>query len=122
MNAAKPLVVIIEDDHSAADALALILSDWGAEVVHRTSSAEALAALGQRAEAVRWIITDFHLGPGPTGVSFTPTLKAAAPQARILVLSGSSHGRANAEAAAAGLEIMRKPARAEAIVAWLERG
>ena len=122
MSAARPLVVIIEDDKHSADALALILTDWGADVVHGASPKEALEALGSRADAVGWIITDFHLGPGPDGVSLLPTLARAAPRARILVLSGSSHGRANSAAARAGLELMRKPARAEAIVAWLERG
>ena len=118
----KPLIVIIEDDPSAADALTLILEDWGAEVVHDLNPTQAMAKLGQRVDAISWIITDFHLGPGPDGVSLVQTLTAAAPRARVLVLSGSSHGRANSVAAQAGFEIMRKPARAEAIVAWLERG
>jgi ActR/RegA family two-component response regulator len=122
MSPAKPLVVIVEDNSSSAEALTLILRDWGADVVHGVSPDAALETLGARASKVGWIITDFHLGPGADGVSLVRTLAAAAPRARILVLSGSSHGRANAAAVKAGFEIMRKPARADAIVAWLERG
>ncbi len=117
----KPLALIIEDDPGSAEALALILRDWGAEVAHGVSSEGVAVALGQRAADVRWIITDFHLGAGPDGVTLVQTLARSAPQARVLVLSGSFHGRATAAAADAGFEVMQKPARAEAIVAWLER-
>jgi len=119
MHADKPLALIIEDDAVSAEALALILSDWGAEVAHSVDG--ALGALGDRLSQLRWIITDFHLGRGPDGVTLVQRLAQSAPQARILVLSGSFHGRATASAAAAGFEVMQKPARAEAIIAWLER-
>jgi DNA-binding NtrC family response regulator len=121
MSASKPLALIIEDDHGSAEALALILSDWGAEVAHGIDSDGAEAALGDRADEVRWIITDFHLGRGPDGITLVKRLTQSAPQARVLVLSGSFHGRATDAAAEAGFEVMQKPARAEAIVAWLER-
>jgi DNA-binding NtrC family response regulator len=121
MPTGKPLALIIEDDPGSAEALALILRDWGAEVLHGANSEGVAAALGRYASDVRWIITDFHLGAGPDGVTLVQTLARSAPQARILVLSGSFHGRATAAAADAGFEVIQKPARAEAIVAWLER-
>lgn len=121
MPTGKPLALIIEDDPGSAEALTLILHDWGAEVAHGASSEGVNAAIGQRAGDVRWIITDFHLGAGPDGVTLVQSLARTAPQARVLVLSGSFHGRATAAAADAGFEVMQKPARAEAIVAWLER-
>jgi ActR/RegA family two-component response regulator len=117
----KPLALIIEDDPGSAEALALILRDWGAEVVHGASDDAVEDVLRGRHAELRWIITDFHLGAGPDGVTLVQRLAKAAPQARVLVLSGSFHGRATAAAARAGLEVMQKPARAEAIVGWLER-
>lgn len=121
MPTGKPLALIIEDDPGSAEALSFILRDWGAEVAHGASSEGVDAAIGHRAREVRWIITDFHLGAGPDGVTLVQSLARTAPQARVLVLSGSFHGRATAAAADAGFEVMQKPARAEAIVAWLER-
>ena len=121
MSAASPLAVIIEDDAAAAEALTLILRDWGADVVHGLTPQSAVETLGPRARGARWIITDFNLGAPGDSISLLPALMSAAPDARVLILSGSLHGRANAEAAAAGFEIMRKPARADAIIAWLER-
>lgn len=99
----------------------MILSDWGAEVISG-ASADTIAPLSPNFSRLRWIITDFHLGTGPDGVSVVRGLKQSAPRARVLVLSGSFHGRAAIEAQAAGFEVMQKPARAETIVAWLERG
>lgn len=121
MAEAVPLVAILEDDPVSAEALAMVLHDWGAQVVHAVALDDLVSALGPRLAEVRHIITDFHLGDGPDGVSLVLTLASAAPNARVLVLSGSFHGRASAAAAKAGFDVMQKPARAEAIVAWLER-
>lgn len=121
MNGQAPLVAVLEDDAGSAEALAMILNDWGADVVHGAALDPLVASLGPRLSEVRYIITDFHLGDGPDGVSLVLALASATPHARVLVLSGSFHGRASAAAARAGFDVMQKPARAEAIVAWLER-
>lgn len=121
MTQAKPLALVIEDDASSAEALSLILRDWGAEVLYAGDGGAVPAVTDQRLDQVRWIITDFHLGRGVDGVTLVQTLKKSAPHVRVLVLSGSFHGRATAAAQDAGFEVMQKPARAEAIIAWLER-
>ncbi|HET9230407.1 MAG TPA: response regulator [Vitreimonas sp.] len=114
------LVLLVEDDAAAAEALLLILRDWGAEVIHGLGG-DALAAANGRLNEVRWIITDFNLGKGEDGISLVKRLRTAAPAARVLVLSGSFTGRATAEAAQAGFDVMQKPARAKSIIEWLER-
>jgi DNA-binding response OmpR family regulator len=121
MSSSKPLALIIEDDPTSAEALAFILRDWGADVLHAATD-RAVDAMAPRFAELRWIITDFHLGAGPNGVTLVQRLATLAPQARILVLSGSFHGRASAEAADAGFDVMQKPARAVTFVGWLERG
>lgn len=100
--------------------MTLILGDWGADVI-QASGWPGLVSHSAHLAHLRWIITDFHLGAGPDGVTMVQRLAQLAPQARVLVLSGSFHGRATASAARAGFEVMQKPARAETIVAWLER-
>jgi DNA-binding NtrC family response regulator len=121
MSAAKPLVIIFEDDDASADGLTLILEDWGAHVIRAEAVAQITDLLGQRVGDIACIITDFNLGPGPNGVTLTTELLSLAPGARVLVLSGSFHGRAALSAAAAGYEIMQKPATAASIIAWLEQ-
>jgi CheY-like chemotaxis protein len=120
MTPAKPLVLIVEDDPASAEALRFILIDWGAEVIHAAQES-ALPALAPRLADIAYIITDFHLGDGADGVTLVQTLAQFAPQARVLVLSGSFHGRAQEAAIQAGLEVMQKPARANSIIEWLER-
>ena len=117
----KPLALVIEDDPAAAESLLLILRDWGAEVAHGQNADTVLAALGNRLSQVRWIITDFHLGSDTDGVTLVKRLRDSAPDARVLVLSGSFSGSASADAVRAGFEVMHKPARAKAIIDWLER-
>jgi DNA-binding NtrC family response regulator len=114
-------VVIIEDEPAAADALALIIRDWGGDVAVGADAKTVAEQLGPRVNEIGWIITDFDLGPGPDGVTLVQEFAAAAPGVKVLVLSGSFHGRATAAAAKAGYEMMQKPARAEKIVSWLER-
>lgn len=121
MSSDKPFVLVIEDDSASAEALSMILRDWGAEVAHAAHAGALDAALGARAQSLSFIITDFHLGDGPDGVSLATEIAAKVPQARILVLSGSFHGKAAVAAEQAGFDMMPKPARADAIVAWLER-
>lgn len=121
MPARTNTVVIIEDEPAAADALAMIIRDWGAEVAVGSNEKPIAEQLGTRVSDVGWIITDFNLGPGPDGVALVQEFTSAAPEAKVLVLSGSFHGKATAAAAKAGFEIMQKPARAEMIVSWLER-
>jgi len=121
MSARSNTVVIIEDEPAAADALAMIIRDWGADVAVGSNARPIAEQLGARASEVGWIITDFNLGPGLDGVALVQEFASTAPAAKVLVLSGSFHGKATAAAAKAGYEIMQKPARAEMIVSWLER-
>lgn len=114
-------VVIIEDEPEAADALATIIRDWGAEVAIGSDVEVVAQQLGPRLNQVGWIITDFNLGPGPDGVTRVREIAKVVPGAKVLVLSGTLRGVADLAAAKAGYEIMHKPARAEKIVSWLER-
>ena len=116
----KPFVLLIEDDLASAEALSMILRDWGADVGHAQDAAALPQALGPSGGRVHCIITDFHLGDGPDGVSLAQSVRVFAPHSRVLVLSGSFHGKAIVAAQAAGFHFMHKPARADAILAWLE--
>ena len=118
--AAPRLVAILEDDQSSADALALILTDWGAETIHAHTAEEVLARVGD-AGALSYLIADFNIGPNPNGVAAARTLLAAAPHLRVLILTGTFRRRGEAVANAEGFDVLFKPARAEEIIAWLER-
>ncbi|MFT3729315.1 MAG: response regulator [Terricaulis sp.] len=115
------LVAVIEDEPTSAEALTLVLRDWGAEVAVGAHANDIAEQLGPRMSEVGWIITDSNLGDGRDGVTLVDRITAAAPAARVLILSGDLNQHAAANAAKAGFEVMDKPARPDKIVAWLER-
>ncbi len=117
----RPLILLLEDDAAAAEALQLVLRDWGADVVHGLDAEQVFSAAGARASGASMIITDFHLGAEVNGVSLARQLREIAPGARVLVLSGSVSGEAQRAATDAGYAFIRKPALPRTIIDWLEQ-
>ena len=117
----NPSSLIIEDDPAAAEALLLILRDWGAEVLHGASGDAVAAACAARHAELRWIITDFHLGDGPDGVTLVQAPLRPRRKRACWCCRARSTARHGGGGPRPGFEVMQKPARAKAIVAWLER-
>ena len=117
----RRLIAVIEDEPTSAEALALVLRDWGAEVAVGARAGDIVDQLGARTAEVGWIITDSNLGDGRDVGTPVDTITAAAPAARVLVLSGALNRHATDVATKAGFEVMDKPVRPDKIVAWLER-
>ena len=118
----RPLILLLEDDAASAEALQLMLRDWGADVIHGLNADEVSAAAGERASQADIIIADFHLGAGRDGVTMASQLRQSALGARVLVLSGSTNDDAQCAAARASYTFMRKPALPRDIIAWLDAG
>ena len=121
MPKARPLILLLEDDAASAEALELVLRDWGADVVHGLDADHVFAAAGARTREAAMIITDFELGPNTNGVTIAQRLRSSAPKARVLVLSGSPNGEAKRAATDAGYAYMQKPAPARSIIEWIEQ-
>ncbi|MBC7767576.1 MAG: response regulator [Phycisphaerales bacterium] len=121
MKRLKPKILLIEDDTASAEALGMILRDWGAEVAHAPNADMVAAIPSERMASFGYIITDFNIGPGVDGVTLASQIAARAPDIKIMVLSGSFHGQATVAAKLAGFKLMQKPAHAEAILAWLDQ-
>lgn len=120
MSGQRPLILLLEDDLSSAEAMQLVLRDWGADVVHGAGAEDIVSVAGARATSAAMIITDFHL-PDGNGVAAAQQLRRRAPRARVLVLSGSLSNDAKHAAKSAGYTFMRKPAPPREIIAWLEQ-
>lgn len=121
MEGSRPLVLLLEDDAASAEALGFVLSDWGAEIRYAANADTLSNFVSDIAGDVQFIIADYNLGCGPDGVSLAIEVASDSPGSRVLVLSGSLKGEARRAAERAGFDMMSKPARAEDIVAWLER-
>jgi DNA-binding response OmpR family regulator len=120
MTAQRPLILLLEDDVASAEAMQLVLRDWGAEVVHGADAADIVSNAGAHTASARIIITDFHL-LATNGVSAAKQLRKRAPHARVLVLSGSLSNDAKHAAKDAGYAFMRKPTPSRDIIAWLDQ-
>lgn len=116
----RPLILLIEDDRASADAMELVLRDWGADVVHGERSEDIANAAGADAQRASMIIADFNL-PLTDGVKAATVLRKRAPKARVLVMSGSANKDALRAAKGAGFAFMPKPTPPRELIAWLER-
>ncbi|HRK20098.1 MAG TPA: response regulator [Hyphomicrobiaceae bacterium] len=72
-----PLVVIIENDRAMAEALSLLVEDWGYEAVATATPAMAVRRLGPRVHDIAAIIADYHLDDGFTGMKGATALAQA---------------------------------------------
>ncbi len=120
MKSSRPLILLLEDDNASAEAMQIVLRDWGADVVHGADIDDVSSAAGNRASQANIIITDFHL-PVADGVSAAERLCKDAPNAQVLVLSGSLSNDAKKAAKRAGYTFMSKPAPPREIIAWLNQ-
>jgi DNA-binding NtrC family response regulator len=111
----KPLVVLLEDDPLAADAMRRLLVDWGFECLHGAALSEVLPKLAARAAEVRAIISDDRLQDGASGVEALHAAQANGIGAQGLILTASLGGRVRA----AGYPAMEKPVAPDRLRAWL---
>ena len=116
----RPLILILEDDASAAGALATLLDDWGYDVVHATGLKGLTDALASRADEVRAVITDYHLS-GCTAPEAIEALRVMGVGAKVLMMTGTLRGKARVDAHAGAHDFLEKPAAAGDILGWLKR-
>jgi len=81
-------ILVIEDDDVSRDLLRLLLLREGHRVETAATGQDALTRLNSSSFRPAVILTDLHL-PGSTGPALAATLRQAAPQARIVAMSGS---------------------------------
>jgi DNA-binding NtrC family response regulator len=115
------LVIVLEDDRRSAEALALLLGDWGYECLHGEALDEVLPFIRLRAGEIRAVISDYHLRGGTTGIEAARTIEASGVAAPVLLLTGTLRGGARQAASAAGYRFMEKPVAPERLKAWLDR-
>lgn len=62
------IIVVIDNDHDILDGMKALLEKWGCEVITGISADMALAQLIRRDKIPDFIIADYHLNGGDTGV------------------------------------------------------
>lgn len=111
-------ILLVEDRADTREALAALLRLHGAEVHACAAAAPVAAALaaGLRPWAV---VTDWDLGRDDSGAQVLAMVRAAAPAARAIVISGDATSETAAQVAAAGAVLLLKPVPEPALLAAL---
>jgi hypothetical protein len=114
-------VLVIDDDADALDALLNVLRAWGCETAGVTTCGEAIALARAGSDAPGFIIADFHLGDGATGLDAIAELRRCFGfDIPAVVLSADGGERPRTAALTAGCDFLDKPAKLERLRSLLE--
>jgi CheY-like chemotaxis protein len=120
--ASGKLIVVIDDDALALDAMGGLLRRWGCLVVTAESESAALASLADDDQLPDLIISDYRLADGHTGIEAIQRLRSAfrAPIPAFLVTGDIAPERLS-EAGANGFHLLHKPVSPMALRAMLNQ-
>lgn len=115
------LVVVVDDDKTVLDAMALLLQSWGFQVVTAVSAKLAIHAMATVTQKPALLLCDWQLGGGVNGMQAIATLREfcnndALPAALITGATDSAHLSA---AHGSGVPVLSKPVRAGALRAQM---
>ena len=89
--AAKPAVLVIDDDDDVRATLCVLLEQDGYQASAAASGEEALQQAGETRFDV--VCCDLHLADGMDGYALAATLRSRLPEARFLALTGDASAR-----------------------------
>lgn len=113
-------VLLLEDDTSLAEALKLVLEARGLEVRIAPTAEDGLEAL--RPAPPSTVVADLGL-PDGGGAALVRTLREAAPDARLLVLTGEDSDRVRRACREAGADaFLAKPVSGDDLAAAIRGG
>lgn len=107
---ASRLVIVVDDDRSIVEGLALLLEAWGYDVLTALSLNELAQRLPQAPGRPGLVLADHFLPAGGTGAQAVEMVRAhvGAP-VPALILTGDTMPERQAEAAALGCRLLHKP-------------
>lgn len=108
--AARPLLVVIDDEESIREGMQLLLGSWGCEVVVSANAEGVTAQLDDYQRIPDGIISDFRLRDGHTGLeainSINSTCNSSIPA---LIVTGDTEKQLLIELKAIGHQVLYKP-------------
>lgn len=106
----KPLIIVVDDDRSIVEGLAILLDGWGYEVMTAVSAAALEAQLGGLTRAPNLIIADHYLPAGRTGREVVERVRTETGQPiPAIILTGDSTPERRDEAELMGCQLLLKP-------------
>lgn len=103
-------ILLIENDPSSAEALAVLLEKWGCDVAATLSTADAVERIGALGGAPDAIIADLHLENGDNGLAAIDILRQQlSSDIPAFIVTADYSEDAAREARRYGLELLKKP-------------
>jgi len=110
VDAARGLVLVIDDEAAIRDAMQSLLVGWGYSVIVSGSGSEMLAELAECRETPKVIICDYRLRNGENGIEVIKELQAECNEAiPAMLITGDTAADRLVEAQASGLLLLHKP-------------
>ncbi len=107
---ASRLVIVVDDDRSIVEGLALLLEAWGYDVLTALSLNELAQRLPQVSGRPGLVLADHFLPAGGTGAQAVEMVRAhVGGPVPALILTGDTMPERQAEAAAMGCRLLHKP-------------
>ncbi len=115
------VVLVVEDDQLARDAIEGLLRQWGCAVIAARTGDDALAALAREGDAPAALLCDYRLPQGETGIAVIARLRdrIGSPVPAALI-TGDMAPELLREASDLGLPLLHKPLQPARLRALLE--
>jgi two-component system, sensor histidine kinase len=105
-------ILIVENDPSSAEAMALLLEKWGCDVAKTISTSDALERIGALGGAPDAIIADLHLDSDESGLDAVNAIRQQVKsEIPAMIVTADYSMEAAREAAVYGLELLKKPVK-----------
>lgn len=117
------LVLLVEDDGAVRQNMASMLAAFNCQVLAASSLAEALEAVDKSLRLPDLVISDYRLAENATGLDVIQQARALAHEdiPSIVVTAELASRAAEADLRAAGIPVLTKPLRADALASALKR-
>lgn len=125
MSLAGCRVLVVDDERAVSEAMQLLLTGWGCEVLLASSGAHARDQLARLGEAPGIVVADYRLPGGEDGIAVLDAIRARYPQAAGILVSGDIGPEVLRRAEGSGYTLLHKPlrpARLRALMGNLWRG
>lgn len=114
------VVLLIENDADMRHALRLLLGKWDVEVIDVQSGPEAVRLIGETEFRPDALLADFQLDHGEVGLDAVASVRALVGPVPARVITASRSPEVLRRCAAAGVEVLHKPLRPQALHAFLK--
>jgi signal transduction histidine kinase len=113
------IVLLVENDEDLRRAMVLLLEKWGVSVLDAAGGEEALALIEEIGILPDCLLVDHQLGTGMTGIDFLRRFRVLHGALPARLVTADRAAGLEAECAALGVDLMRKPIDARALEAFL---